>query len=227
MQKFLSFTSFTILFVLIFAGCSKNKKEPLVITPTVNPLPYSVLVYYITPTDKAFNADYYSGIKSCALSLQNWFKGQMGNGKTFLLNPVVVDTATSTHNSAWFGANNGADISGSGSYAYHNTVYEIKQLLGTNFNTTNNLYFVFVTSDFPDETIPKGLAAEGLSRITALAGSNQNQAIASNSTSRQNAPSQRRRLQACSPRSVARQSLWAETRLIIWSKLIRRKRCAH
>ena len=177
MQKFLSFTSFTVLFVLTFAGCSKNKKEPLLITPTVNPLPYSVLVYYITPTDKAFNADYYSGIKSCALSLQNWFKGQMGNGKAFLLNPVVVDTVTSTHNSAWFGANNGADISGSGSYAYHNTFYEIKQLLGTNFNITNNVYFVFVASDFPDETVPRGLAAEGLSRITALAGSNQNQAI--------------------------------------------------
>ena len=177
MQTFLSFTLFTVLIVLIFAGCSKNKKEPLVITPTVNPLPYSVLVYYITPADKTFNADYYSGIKSCALGLQNWYKGQMGNGKTFLLNPVVVDTLTSTHNSAWFGANNGPDISGSGIYAYRNTLYETKQLLGSNFNITNNLYLVFVSSDFPDETLPRGLAAEGLSRITELASSNPNQAM--------------------------------------------------
>ncbi len=177
MQKFLSLSFFTLVIVLLFAGCKKNKKEPLVIIPTINPLPYSVMVYYITPTDKTFNADYYSGIKACALSLQNWYKDQMGNGKTFLLNPVVVDTLTGLHNSAWFNSNNGPDISGSGGYAYHNTLYEIKQLLGTNFNITNNLYFVFVASDFPDETIPRGLAAEGLSEITRLAGSNPNQAV--------------------------------------------------
>jgi hypothetical protein len=83
---------------LLFNNCSKHHSEPLVINPTVNPIPYSVLVYLITPTDASFNPQYYTAVKSCALSLQNWYKLQMNN-KTFVLNPVVVDTLTGLHNS--------------------------------------------------------------------------------------------------------------------------------
>jgi hypothetical protein len=50
----------------------------------------------------------------------------------------------------------------------------MKQLLGGNFSTTNYTYFVFVAADFPDETIPKGLAAEGLANIIGLSGKNPN-----------------------------------------------------
>jgi hypothetical protein len=157
--------------VFIFTGCSKHHSEPLVINPTVNPIPYSVLVYLITPTDKSFSPDYYKGVKSCALSLQNWYKSQMGN-KTFLLNPVVVDTLTGLHNSGWYNSDNGLPLGGNG--AYYNTLYEMHQLLGANYDSTHYTYFVFVAADFPDETIPRGLAAEGLANITGLSGKNPN-----------------------------------------------------
>jgi hypothetical protein len=157
--------------IFLFASCSKNHSEPLIINPTVNPIPYSVLVYLITPTDKSFNPQYYTAVKSCALSLQNWYKVQMNN-KTFVLNPVVVDTLTGLHNSVWYNSNNGLPVGGNG--AYYNTLYELQQLLGAKFSTVNYTYFVYVAADFPDETIPKGLAAEGLGNLTGLSGKNPN-----------------------------------------------------
>src|SRR6266508_1826686 len=102
-----------LLAVMAFLSnsCKKNEPAPLIINPTVNPIPYSVLTYLITPTDKSFNPQYYTAVKSCVLSLQNWYKLQLGN-KTFVLNPVVVDTFTGLHNSSWYNDFNGDSISG-------------------------------------------------------------------------------------------------------------------
>jgi hypothetical protein len=171
----------TLIYISIFLtgmvllnSCHKHHSEPLIINPTVNPIPYSVLVYLITPTDQKFTPQYYTAVKTCALNLQNWYKLQMGD-KTFIMNPVVVDTLTGLHNSSWYHSNNGPAISGSGTIcAYYNTVYEMRQLLGANFDTTHYTYFVYVASDFPDETKPRGLAAEGLGNITGLCGKSPN-----------------------------------------------------
>ena len=86
----------------------------------------------------------------------------MGNNKTFVLNPVVVDTLTGLHESSWFTSDNGPEISGSSAYAYHNVKYEMKQLLGSKFDTSLYTYFVYVPANIRDETIPRGLAVEGL-----------------------------------------------------------------
>src|SRR5215831_18146286 len=108
--------------VILFNSCSKkhDAEPPLVITPTVHPIPYSVMVYYITPNDKTFNPNYYKAARSSIQNVQNWYKTQLG--KTFVLNPVIIDTFTSSHNASWFSSFNGDSISGTGSlYAYYNT----------------------------------------------------------------------------------------------------------
>lgn len=170
---FTSVCAFVCLSVLIFSfsSCSKkNDEEPLVINPTVNPINYSVLVYLITPSDKPFNPDYYRAAKATILDLQSWYKGQMGD-KTFVVNPVVVDTLTSLHNSIWFDSNNGPAISGTGTgYAYHNTKYELQQLLGANFDTVHYTYFAYVAASFGEETVPRGLAVEGLEDLEGISG---------------------------------------------------------
>jgi len=178
MKNVLASTYISILcgMFFTFTSCSKHRSEPLVINPTVSPIPYSVLVYLITPTDKSFSPDYYRGVKSCALSLQSWYKSQMGN-KTFLLNPVVVDTLTGLHSSSWYNGDNGLPVGGDG--PYYNTLYEMQQLLGAKFNTTNYTYFVFVAADFPDETIPRGLAVEGLENIVGLTSKSPNFSLGS------------------------------------------------
>jgi hypothetical protein len=170
--------SILIVIVVFFSGCSKHKtEEPLVIIPTVNPIAHSVLFYLITPTDKSFNPQYYKGAKAAALSMQNWYFSQMGN-RTFVLNPVVIDTLTGSHVSTWYNSDNGPAVRGNSNlYAYYNTLYELHQLLGAKFDSTNLIYFAYVAADFPDETIPRGLAAEGLSNIKNISGTNPNSAI--------------------------------------------------
>jgi len=162
---------FLIGSIVLFNGCSKehgSESQPPVITPTVNPIPYSVLVYLVTPSDKKIDYNYYNAAKTTIQKLQGWCKTQMGNNKTFVLNPVVVDTLTGLHPSSWYGDDNGSEISGSSFHAYNNVKYEMKQLLGTKFDTTLYTYFVYIPSDFPDETIPRGLAVEGLNNLDGL-----------------------------------------------------------
>ena len=93
---------------ILFDSCEKkndqkssvNKPTAPVINPTVNPIPYSVLVYLVTPTDKTIDYNYYNAAKATMQKLQGWYKTQMGNNKTFVLNPVVVDTLTALHESS-------------------------------------------------------------------------------------------------------------------------------
>jgi hypothetical protein len=164
------FVSFQVL-IILFSCSKKNDPESLVITPTVNPIPYSVLVYLLTPNDKTFNPDYYRAAKSAILDIQRWYKTQMGD-KTFVLNPVVVDTITGSHNSTWYVSNNGDSISHNSPSAFYNTKFDMKQLLGPKFDTTLYTYFVYVATNFPDETIPRGIVVEGSSSLDGIIGTN-------------------------------------------------------
>ena len=159
--------------VVVSDSCKKkNEPEPLVIIPTVDPIPYSVVAYLITPTDKTFNPDYYRAVRSAMIDLHGWYKNQMGGAKTFLLNPVVIDTLTGLHNSSWFNRNNGDSLyNNTDAFGFYNTKYELKQLLGSKFDTVHNVYFAFVPASFPDETVPRGVAAEGLENLEGLASS--------------------------------------------------------
>lgn len=165
---------FLLSIVVVINSCKKNpeyKPEPLpVINPTVNPIPYSVVAYLITPTDKTINPDYYRAAKKALLNLQGWYKAQMGNNKTFVLNPVVLDTLTALHNSTWFTENHGDSISGTNTF-YNNTKCELKQLLGPKFDTSLYAYFAFVDANFYNTTVPRGLAVEGSNSLGGLASS--------------------------------------------------------
>jgi len=157
---------FLIGVFILFNSCHKKNdiEPPPVINPTVSPIPYSVLVYLVTPNDKTINYDYYNSAKSTLQKLQGWFKTQMGNNKTFVLNPVVVDTLTGLHESNWYNTNHGPAISGD-DYAYYNIKYEMKQQLGSKFDTSLYTYFVYVLTSVPDETIPAGLAIGGVDHL--------------------------------------------------------------
>ena len=161
------------MFFLVNSCSKKNDVESPIINPTVHPIPFSVMVYLITPTDQSFNPQYYIGLKASVLRLQTWYKTQMGNNKTFVLNPVAVDTLSGLHNSGWYDSYHADSISGTSSiYAYYNTFYELQQLLGENFDTTHFTYFVYIPADFRDETIPKRLAVEGLANLQGISGDN-------------------------------------------------------
>ena len=161
---------FLIGMFILFDSCHKKNEveaQP-VINPTVNPIPYSVLVYLVTPTDKQVDYNYYNAAKETMQELQGWYKTQMGNNKTFVLNPVVVDTLSGLHESSWYGSNNGPEISGD-NYPYYNVKYDLKQLLGSKFDTSLYTYFVYIPADIQDETIPRGFGYAGLTTLVNIA----------------------------------------------------------
>lgn len=114
---------------------------------TVNPIMKSVVVYLITPRDNQYNPNYYDALKNATTNLQTWYKTQMGNNKTFVLNPLILDTLRGLHDSVWYNSNNGS-ISGTDPrfYGYFNTLYEMQQLLGNSFNTSDYTYVVYVAA---------------------------------------------------------------------------------
>jgi hypothetical protein len=156
------FLSLPIIVLLLNSCSKKNDEEPLVITPTVNPAPYTVQAYLLTPNDQGFNADYYRAARATLLDLQSWYKD-------------VVDTVTGLHSASWYTSNNG-EISNNSPSGFFNTKYEMKQILGSKFDTTVYTYFVFVATGFPDETIPRGIAVQSSTNLDGLlikgAGSN-------------------------------------------------------
>ena len=139
---------------------------------TIAPILNSVVVYLITPRDNKFNSDYYKALKNATTNIQSWYKTQMGNNKTFVLNPLIVDTLTGLHDSTWYNSNNGS-ISGTDPrfYAFYNTLNDLQQLLGSAFNTTNYAYFVYVAAPGGGAGIP-GFCAMGDQDLKGLLGTN-------------------------------------------------------
>jgi hypothetical protein len=168
---------FSAVVALVFNSCKKDHAyvpEPLpAINPTVTPIPYSVVAYLITPNDRTINPDLYRGAKSALTNLQGWYKAQMGNSKTFTLNPVILDTISAAHDANWFISDHGDSISGNNAY-YYNTKCELKQLLGSKYDSAHVVYCAFVDADFKNETIPRGLAVEGVYSLAGLAGKDPN-----------------------------------------------------
>ncbi len=140
---------------------------------TINPILHSVLVYLVTPKDKTFNQRYYDALKASVLSLRQWYKNQMGNHKTFVINPLVVDTLTGGHDSVWYNGYNGP-FSGEDPrfYGYYNTYTDMQALLGSKFNTSQYTYLVYVAAPGGGAGTP-GFCAMGDQDLKGLLGENE------------------------------------------------------
>ena len=169
-----AFVCFAGTFFLLTSCSKKNETEQLpVINPTVNPIRYSTIVDLIKPTDRSWNATYYNAAKSAMLELKDWYKNQLG--KTFILNPVIIDTLSGLHDAIWYDSNNGDSLGYAGdAHAYFNIKYELKYILGARYDTTTYRYFALVDSDFPEQTLPGSLGVEGQIALEGLTGSNAN-----------------------------------------------------
>ncbi|HKT00809.1 MAG TPA: cellulose-binding domain-containing protein [Rugosimonospora sp.] len=74
-------------------------------TTTAGPPPSrTVRVFWIKPTDKAFDQRYPDGIANVMREAQRFFKSQLG--KTFTLNSTVVEVVNGLHDTNWYITNN-------------------------------------------------------------------------------------------------------------------------
>ena len=153
-------------------GRDRISKTVCITDARSEPIINSVLVYLITPRDNQFNPAYFTALKNATLNLQEWYKSQMVDNKTFVLNPWIVDTLTGLHDSTWYYSNNG-DISGTDPrfYGFYNTMNDLQEQLGSSFNTTDYVYFVYVASPGGGAGIP-GFCAMGDQDLKGLLGEN-------------------------------------------------------
>lgn len=89
----------------------------------------TVRVFWIKPTDKAFDQRYPDGIANVMGEAQRFFKQQLG--KTFTLNSTVVEVVNGLHDTNWYISNN---CSGSDHYwcVVFNGQSELQQRFGLN-----------------------------------------------------------------------------------------------
>jgi hypothetical protein len=99
-------------------------------SPTSGPPPVrTVRVFWLRPTDKAFDQRYPNGITAVMQEAQRFFKQQLG--KTFTLNNPVVEVVDGQHDTNWYITNN---CTGSDHYwcVVTNGQSELQQRFGLN-----------------------------------------------------------------------------------------------
>ena len=65
-----------------------------------------VRVAYLVPFDKVENASYTVAIKNAMLSIQDFYRQQLGNGKTLQIDDRMVEVYHTSHPAAWYATNN-------------------------------------------------------------------------------------------------------------------------
>lgn len=67
-----------------------------------------VRVAYLVPFDKVEKASYTAAIKNAMLSIQDFYRQQLGSGKTFQIDDRMVEVYHTSHPAAWYATNNAA-----------------------------------------------------------------------------------------------------------------------
>lgn len=73
-------------------------------TPSGPPPSGTVRVFWLKPTDVAFNQSYPNGIASVMVEAQRFYESQLG--KTFMLSSPVVEVVNGLHDTSWYINNN-------------------------------------------------------------------------------------------------------------------------
>jgi hypothetical protein len=108
--------------------------SPTVSQTSGSPPVRTVRVYWIRPTDKAFDQRYPDGITAVVQEAQRFFKQQLG--KTFTLNNPVVEVVNGLHDTNWYITNN---CTGSDHYwcVVDNGQSELRQRFGSDSRWIN------------------------------------------------------------------------------------------
>jgi hypothetical protein len=107
----------------------------------------TVHVALIVPADRAERFDYQNGIEIAIRDLQAWFQRELGDFKTFRIEPTGVRVLRSTHPADWFSSNpNSASFF---SRFFANVVADAEALLGRKIgsNNTPDVWALYVDAD--------------------------------------------------------------------------------
>lgn len=108
------------------------------------PTPKSVRVIYIVSADRDENPAYTQAIRTAAVSVQEYYRQQLG-GVTFRLSDPVVEVVKSDKDASWFYGN--VTHGGPDNFGYNNTLAEAQRILGTKHDDPNFVWVIY--SDGP------------------------------------------------------------------------------
>jgi hypothetical protein len=86
----------------------------------------TVRVVYVVPSDREVRAEYREAIDIAGRDLQSFYQRQMGDGRTFTLDPTGILILQSTHDSGWFTTNEPAGFN----TLYRNVRMDVEDMLG-------------------------------------------------------------------------------------------------
>lgn len=98
---------------------------------------------YLVPADSMEKPEYKTSIANAARNLQQFYKDQLSNGKTFNLYEPIVEVYKSSHPAMWYSTNPDADWAGDWKF-WFNVVYDAFSLSGGSFDDPDNFWVVYV-----------------------------------------------------------------------------------
>jgi hypothetical protein len=126
--------------VLIALLCLVSGAHAAVIGP-------SVRVVYLVPSDKQERPEYTAAIKNAMRSIQDFYRQQGTDGKTFQLDDRMVEVYKTPHTAAWYAENNASTLS---PFVVWSNAFSdaLSQIPG--FRTDGNTdWVVYVDADYP------------------------------------------------------------------------------
>jgi hypothetical protein len=107
----------------------------------------SVRVVYLVPSDKAERPEYTAAIKNAMRSIQDFYRQQGTDGKTFQIDDRMVEVYKTPHTAAWYAVNNASALSPF--VVWWNANNDAVSLI-PGFRTDGNTdWVVYVDADYP------------------------------------------------------------------------------
>lgn len=107
--------------------------------------------FYLHPTDRPLRNDYYEAVGNAALTLQAWFRDQMGGSISFTLpQPIVTDIALA-HTAEWYATHDPGNASSYGGDPrmrfWDNVLAEVLPVTGGRFYDRQNAWIYYIDAD--------------------------------------------------------------------------------
>jgi len=106
-----------------------------------------IRVVYLVPSDKTIRSDYRTNIANAFVDLREFYRGQLGDGYSFLLASPVVDIYQTSHTSSYYSSNQSRPTAPQYIWFWENALADGFTLTGGSFNDPNNRWVFYIDAD--------------------------------------------------------------------------------
>jgi|GEM_PF-3391385 len=129
-----------------------------------------VRVIYLVPSNKAIRNDYKAALSDAVLNLQDFYKRELGNNRTFSLHSPVIEVYQTSNPASWYSTNPSRPTAPQSNWFWENALNDGFALTGGRFNDPNNRWVYFIDADTGCGQIIGGNAGVALMSANDLRG---------------------------------------------------------